>query len=174
MPRNFAHTFDQENSQQAQPTTSGYFSNVVPIYDQSDSSNSSIARRRQFTVADVLSQSRRSSQAPSNPSPSHSTSQSTQLPFGLVDLNQHQESYTSNNPHVYSVDIPTPDVTPPTTRLPTPPLSLPKISTKSLPAVTTYSFEERTFARRLSRTALEAGFHLLSNSKSVTPVRTKL
>ncbi|EFQ91623.1 hypothetical protein PTT_11477 [Pyrenophora teres f. teres 0-1] len=160
-----------QQTQSGHSPTDGYVSNVVPVYDQSDSSNSGIVRRRQFTVADVLSQPRRSSHAPSNPSPSHSTPQSMQLPFGLADLfSQQQQPYTPQNPHVYSVDIPTPDVTPPTTRLPTPPLSLPKISTQSLPAVTTYSFEERTFARRLSRTALEAGFHLLSNAESVTPI----
>ncbi|KAI1668174.1 bZIP transcription factor [Pyrenophora tritici-repentis] len=164
----------KDNSQQAhlgQSPTDGYFSNIVPVYDQSDSGTSGVVRRRQFTVSDVLSHSRRSSYAPSNSSPSHSTPQSVQLPFGLVDLlSQQQQPYTPHNVNVYSVDIPTPDVTPPTTRLPTPPLSVPKISTKSLPAVTTYSFEERTFARRLSRTALEAGFHLLSNAKSVTPI----
>ncbi|KAF2637430.1 hypothetical protein P280DRAFT_103389 [Massarina eburnea CBS 473.64] len=87
---------------------------------------------------------------------------SESLPFGLVDLlSRQQYSGPGSNPHIYSVDIPTPEATPPTKRLPTPPY-LPSLSTKTMVPPWTYSHDETTFARRLTRAALETGFHLLS------------
>ncbi|KAF2677534.1 hypothetical protein K458DRAFT_319319 [Lentithecium fluviatile CBS 122367] len=90
-------------------------------------------------------------------------STSQQLPFGLVDiLSRQQYSAPGNQPsQIYSVNIPTPDMTPPYLRLPTPP-QLPSLSLKSLAPAWTYSHDETTFARRLTRAALETGFHLLS------------
>jgi len=91
-----------------------------------------------------------------------------ELPFGLVDIR------TSNGspfqpPQIYSFSIPTPDVTPPMTRVPTPPLPR-ELSTRVFNW--TYSLEETTFARRLNRAALEAGFHML-NSRNVRPAKVK-
>ena len=86
------------------------------------------------------------------------------LPFGLVDILSDREFKPPNslNPHVYSVNIPTPRTTPPINRLATPPyLSL---TTKSPKPAWTYSHDETTFARRLTRATLETGFHLLSSA----------
>jgi hypothetical protein len=82
------------------------------------------------------------------------------LPFGLIDvLSRRQYSAPGNQTqNIYSVSIPTPDVSPPYTRLPTPPL----LSLKSLTPSWTYSHDETTFARRLTRASLEAGFRILS------------
>lgn len=86
------------------------------------------------------------------------------LPFGLLELStQSQAPHFQPPSHTYTVNIPTPDVTPPTTRLSTPPM-LPSINTKTLKPVWTYSHEETTFARRLTRAALETGFHVLSSA----------
>lgn len=86
------------------------------------------------------------------------------LPFGLVDMVPKQTRDLSN-PHRFSAQIVTPGVTPPTTRLSTPPLfpSLSSLSTRSLDPTWTYSHEETDFARRLNRAALEGGFHVLSS-----------
>ncbi|KAF1851507.1 uncharacterized protein K460DRAFT_36250 [Cucurbitaria berberidis CBS 394.84] len=139
-----------------------YFSHPAGTFGQTDSTTS-LVRRRQFTVGDVLDQSR-SSQA-STYQQSTQPQQPTQLPFGLVDLlGEHPTPFTPLNPHIYSVNIPTPDFTPPTTRLSTPPLQLPNpLLSKTLKSITTYSFDETTFARRLTRASLEAGFQLLSS-----------
>jgi hypothetical protein len=85
------------------------------------------------------------------------------LPFGLVDILSRQQYSVpgSQSPHIYSVSIPTPDVSPPYTRLPTPP-QLPSLSLKSLSPTWTYSHDETTFARRLTRASLETGFQLLT------------
>jgi len=85
------------------------------------------------------------------------------LPFGLVDILSRQPYPVSGNspPNIYSVSIPTPDVSPPYMRLPTPP-QLPSLSLKTLAPTWTYSPDETTFARRLTRASLETGFQLLS------------
>ncbi|KAI4957517.1 hypothetical protein J4E86_004655 [Alternaria arbusti] len=146
-------------------TPDSYLAHISAAYGNVDSRRSDLVGCRQFGAGAVFDQSHRSSQPPADPSPSHTSSQPTQLPFGLVDLlSQHQPPYATSNLHTYSVRVPTPEATPPTNRLPTPPLS--KLTSKTLPPVTTYSFQETTFARRLSRAALEAGFHLLSNAQA--------
>jgi hypothetical protein len=127
------------------------------------SQNSSLVPRRQYTIGEVWDQSRNSSYQP----PALTSQSSDSLPFGLVDiLNQHG-SY-SPNPHIFPVTIPTPDVTPPMTRLHTPPLQLPSLTSKTIAPVFTYSYDETTFARRLTRATLECGFQILS-SASVRP-----
>lgn len=87
-----------------------------------------------------------------------------QLPFGLVDIITEDLKPLSphQNPTIFSVNIPTPRQTPPLSRLPTPPYM--SISTKTPKPFWTFSHEETTFARRLTRAALETGFHLLSHS----------
>jgi hypothetical protein len=81
------------------------------------------------------------------------------LPFGLVELPSRQQHSTQGQP--YSVSIPAPDVSSPYIRLPTPrqPSSL---SFRNPAPTWTYSHDETTFARRLTRASLETGFHLLS------------
>ncbi|KAH7394454.1 hypothetical protein BKA66DRAFT_509725 [Pyrenochaeta sp. MPI-SDFR-AT-0127] len=145
---------------EAQPDD--YFSQPSSAFGERGST-ASLVRRRQFTVGDIIDQSR------SQTSSDHQSTQqdrSIPLPFGLLDiLSSTQAPFTPPNPHIFSVNIPTPEITPPTTRLPTPPLSLPNIlSTKNLPSVTTYSFDETTFARRLTRAAIETGFQILSTA----------
>lgn len=88
------------------------------------------------------------------------------LPFGLVDL-QPNVVFSPTHPQFFSASVPTPDVTPPMTRLNTPPLKLPNISSifeKTVSSAPIYSFDEKTFARRLTRAALEKGFQLLSTA----------
>lgn len=137
--------------------------NFFSTFNNGSFSNS-LMSRRQLMVGEVFDQPRTSS---SYPQPTPTTSQhQAQLPFGLVDLlGQPQNSYTSTNPHIYSVNIPTPDVSPPTTRLTTPPLHLPPI-TRGLAPAFTYSHDETNFARRLTRAALESAFQLLSSVNS--------
>ncbi|KAF2471003.1 uncharacterized protein BDR25DRAFT_334155 [Lindgomyces ingoldianus] len=93
----------------------------------------------------------------------HNNTSSEQLPFGLVDLLTRDCSQYQSNPQIYSVNIPSPELTPPLSRLHSPPL-LPSLSTKTPAPIYTYSQQETTFARRLTRAALECGFHLLSSA----------
>ncbi|KAF2112040.1 hypothetical protein BDV96DRAFT_167888 [Lophiotrema nucula] len=117
--------------------------------------DSSLVRMRQrpLTVGQVLDQSRSQTLNSNN----------SDLPFGLMDIIMRDQNTYSSNYQINPVNIPTPDVTPPTTRLSTPPL-LPSLTSKSLTTPWTYSHDETTFARRLTRAALETGFHLLSSA----------
>jgi hypothetical protein len=76
------------------------------------------------------------------------------------------DPYTPLNPDIFPVLIPTPEVTPPVTRLPTPPTLLPSLSNKTIAPIFTYSHDETTFARRLTRAAIETGFHILSSANT--------
>ncbi|KAF2268240.1 hypothetical protein CC78DRAFT_18201 [Lojkania enalia] len=122
-------------------------------FESAKESNLTTARLRPITVGQVLDQSRSRTDASDN---------DLHLPFGLVDLMDDHQSYSPDR-QIFSVGIPTPDVTPPNTRLSTPPL-LPELSTKSLAPIWTYSHDETSFARRLTRASLETGFHLLSSA----------
>lgn len=78
-----------------------------------------------------------------------------ELPFGLIDIrSEHLGFNTPGNA--------TPRTTPSITRLSTPPLIPPLVTTPAVPDWT-YSHDETTFSRRLTRAAFEAAFHLLSN-----------
>jgi hypothetical protein len=150
---------EKESTQtiQTQTQPDNYFQTMRGPFAQAN--HTSHVARRQFTVGDVLDQSRNSS-IHYQPTASHQLPE--QLPFGLVDLlNQQEHPFTSPHTQIYSVNIPTPDVTPPLTRLSTPPLPL---TNKTLAPVFTYSHDEPTFARRLTRSALEKAFHLLSQA----------
>jgi hypothetical protein len=136
-----------------------YFQNMPGAFAQAH--NSSPVARRQYTVGEVWDQSRNPSYQP----PAVTSQSSDSLPFGLVDILNQQGSY-SPNPQIFPVTIPTPDVTPPMTRLPTPPLQLPSLTNKTIAPVSTYSHDETTFARRLTRAALECAFHILSNANA--------
>jgi hypothetical protein len=123
--------------------------------------STSLLPRRQFTIGEMFDQSRNATSnygtrpaSPPQPPP---------LPFGMVNMINGQNPYATTNPRIYSVNIPTPEVSPPITRLATPPLQLPPLM-KSLAPDFTYSHDETNFARRLTRAALETGFHLLSSA----------
>lgn len=134
-----------------------YFQNMQGAFAHTQ--NSSLVPRRHYTIGEVWDQSRNSA---SLYQPTSTTTRSPDpLPFGLVDIPNQHGSY-SPNPQIFSVNIPTPDVTPPVTRLPTPPLQLPSLTNKTVTPAFTYSYDETTFARRLTRAALEAGFQILS------------
>ncbi|KAJ4358267.1 uncharacterized protein N0V89_002847 [Didymosphaeria variabile] len=86
------------------------------------------------------------------------------LPFGLLDILSRQEFKppSPQNRSIFSVNIPTPRTTPPIPRLPSPTYG--NLTTKSPKPIWTYSHDETTFARRLTRASLETGFHLLSSA----------
>jgi hypothetical protein len=87
------------------------------------------------------------------------------LPFGLVAPGREHSPQFS---FAVSTNIPTPDLSPPTTGVCTPPTcALPNmVASRGLPSITTYSFEETSFARRLTRATTEAAYHLLCQPSS--------
>jgi hypothetical protein len=87
------------------------------------------------------------------------------LPFGLVAPGREHSPQFS---FAVSTNIPTPDLSPPTTGICTPPTcALPNmVASRGLPSITTYSFEETSFARRLTRATTEAAYHLLCRPSS--------
>ncbi|KAF1971603.1 hypothetical protein BU23DRAFT_555779 [Bimuria novae-zelandiae CBS 107.79] len=94
------------------------------------------------------------------------------VPFGIMDILSRQEfkppTPSNPNPNVFFVAIPTPRASPPMTRFPTPPyLSL---TTKTPKPIWTYSHEETTFGRRLTRASLEMGFHTLGAAHQISTV----
>lgn len=154
---------DKGASQQEEQSTNGSFFPIVPNSPRELARQHALVRARPMTVGEIFDQQR--------------TQADQQLPFGLMDMQGWSRPEVSNhqNPHTFPVNIPTPDISPlispPTGRLPTPPFipALSKTPTISLTTKTvkpdwTYSFDETTFARRLTRAALETGFHLLSNA----------
>ncbi|KAF2853603.1 hypothetical protein T440DRAFT_312119 [Plenodomus tracheiphilus IPT5] len=149
----------QPNSLQ-QPHSSNFFAHVSNTFGQ-DVTTSSLVRHRQSTIGDILDQ--RNVSLPQQQS-IISSSHSQQLPFGLLDLlSQQQASFqpSSSSPHLYSITVPTANGSPPIMRSATPPSQLsPSSSTPS--GIRTYSFEETSFGRRLTRRSLEVGFQLLS------------
>lgn len=135
-----------------------YFAPITQTpYEAATQSSLTRVRSRPMTIGQIYDQSKL--QTDNNKS-------DQQLPFGLVDIimrDRDQWSYPSSpprNPQVFSINIPSPNITPPLTRLPTPP----SLSTRTLAPNWTYSHDETTFARRLTRAALETGFHLLSTA----------
>jgi hypothetical protein len=82
------------------------------------------------------------------------------LPFGLIAPGREDSPQFS---FAVSTNIPTPDLSPPTTGVCTPPTcALPNMmASRGLPSITTYSYEEISFARRLTRATTEAAYHLL-------------
>ena len=133
---------------------------------------SSVHHRYQFTVGEVLDQSRSMSaphwSRPKEDQPQQQQRQQRQmLPFGLVDLPSREQS-PFVSPYIFPVNIPAMGVElPPAPRhlpeKPSFPLAMP-LTTKTLSPTCTYSYEEVTFARRLMRATLESGFLLLCNS----------
>ncbi|KAF1923656.1 uncharacterized protein M421DRAFT_306905 [Didymella exigua CBS 183.55] len=150
-----------------------YLTNISSsTYDLPESNNrSSLVRRWQFTVGEVLDQSK----SMGTPQQSQVTGdhyhqgqkQQQSLPFGLVDLPSREQS-PFVPPYIFSVSVPTLGAErPPTPRSLSGKISYSSgtsLSTKTLSPNYTYSFEEVTFARRLMRATLESGFLLLSKS----------
>jgi hypothetical protein len=98
--------------------------------------------------------------------PSNDNSQSSEaLPFGLVDFTHRPYSPPlDHHPHIYNVSIPSPLLNS-RAKLPSPPpLPIHSLTTKTPKPAWTYSHDEVTFARRLTRASLETGFHLLSGA----------
>lgn len=160
----------------AQPES--YLTNISSsMYDLPDAkSQSSEIRRWQFTVGEVLDQSR----SMAAPQQRHAMTDQTQhrqqqyqqqqqqlLPFGLVDLPSREQS-PFVPPYIFPVGVPALGAElPPTPRSFSDKISQhmdASLNTKTLSPSYTYSFEEVSFARRLMRATLEAGFLLLCNS----------
>lgn len=155
------------------PAADNCLSHISATYAHIDSGRSSLVPYSHLPADSIFNPSIRTSQLPVDPPPSRTSLRPAQLPFGLVDLSsQDQAPFTQSSLHTTPVRVPSPEVTPPANMLPTPPPS--NSPRKALPAVTTYSFEETTFARRLSRRAVEKGFHLLSRANDGPMVRTQL
>ena len=102
-------TENNVHSIQPQIQPDNYFQNIHGAFGQSQTA--SLIPRRQFTMGEVWDQSKN---AASNYQP-QATANTSSLPFGLLDiLNQQQESYPVSQPQVFQLNIPTPDLTPPT------------------------------------------------------------
>jgi hypothetical protein len=152
-------------SRQEGQSTTGSFFPMVPNSPHEAARQDALIRARPMTMGEIWDQQR--------------DQPDQQLPFGLMDIQKQgwsRDDFSNpQNLNTFSVNIPTPDISPlispPTGRLPTPPLipalsttSATSLTTKTLKAPWTYSYDETTFARRLTRAALETGFHLLSNA----------
>lgn len=139
-------------------------------------SQSSVVRRNLFSVGEVLDQSRSMSapyqlqptdeQAQQQEQQQQQQQQSQPLPFGLVDLPSREQS-PFVPPYIFPVNVPAIGA-----ELPPPHHQTLKaayysgastLATRTLSPGYTYSYDEITFARRLMRATLEAGFLLLSN-----------
>ncbi|KAF9691902.1 hypothetical protein EKO04_009871 [Ascochyta lentis] len=157
-----------------QPQT--YFSHISSSsYNLPEPSNNPQLLPRQFTVGEVQDQpssANRSYQSHLTNEQSQAQQQQQQqeqpLPFGLVDIPSREQS-PFVPPYIFPVDIPAMGAELPpaprhslktTTSRP----SISTLSTRTLPPAFTYSFDEVTFARRLTRATIEAGFLLLSTS----------
>ncbi|KAF2623041.1 hypothetical protein BU25DRAFT_200455 [Macroventuria anomochaeta] len=164
---------EQTRSQSDIPQAQSYLSHISSSsYKLPEPNNeSSLARRYQFTVGEVLDQSRSRSGSYQPRATDDQTQQEQQqeqqlLPFGLVDLpNREQSPFVP--PYIFPVNFPAmgaelppaPRQSPKTVTYPLPS----SLTTKTLSPGYTYSYEEVTFARRLMRATLEFGFLLLCN-----------
>jgi hypothetical protein len=165
------HSNKQVRPQVDATQSQGYFSHIssssyaLPETDD----GSSVVHRRPFTVTDILDQSTLTHTSYQPQTTNNQSAQQQQqrqeqpLPFGLVDLPSREQS-PFVPPYIFPVNIPAigAEIPPPTLRQSLPPTI--SLRTKTLSPIFTYSHEEVTFARRLMRATLEAGFHLLSAS----------
>ncbi|KAF2017628.1 hypothetical protein BU24DRAFT_154524 [Aaosphaeria arxii CBS 175.79] len=133
------------------PTEQSYY----PTMASSMADSSIVSTRPRLTIGQTMDQNRLQGYGSTE-----------ELPFGLIDLmspgsglpRPHQQ------PQVFRVDVPTSIINTPPLKQPSPPF-LSSISTRSVKPDWTYSHDEVTFARRLTRSALEAAFHMLSNAQ---------
>lgn len=173
------------SSQQTQPARvetvsqpESYFTHISSSSYElpGDADESRLVRRYQHTMGEVMEQSRSMSQSRRPEDQSHLQQQQqqrrqqqqqqeqqkqTQLPFGLLDLPSREQS-PFMPPYIFPVGIPALGAElPPPGKAPYP-YSTP-LPTTSLSPASTYSYQESTFARRLTRTTLEAAVLLLSS-----------
>jgi hypothetical protein len=168
-----SRTVEQAHPNTAATQPESYLTNISSsTYDLPEpGSQSNPIRRWQFAVGEVLDQSK-SMSAPQQPQATSDQNQQQQqqqlLPFGLVDLPSREQS-PFVPPYIFPVGVPALGAElPPTPRSFSDKVSYTldtSLSTKTLSPSYTYSFEEVTFARRLMRATLEAGFLLLCNSE---------
>ena len=155
-PTNVKSTNEPQDQEQS---SLGSFFPLFRHSAQGTAKQNALVRSRAMTVGEIFDQQR------SQPD--------QQLPFGMMDLApwSRQNNISHQEPDIFSVNIPSTSITPTNHRLPTPPL-IPALSDpstiisipKTVKPTWTYSYDETTFARRLTRAALETGFHLLSNA----------
>ena len=149
-----------------------YFTHISSSTYKLPGSNkrSSLTRKYQFSVGEILDQSRSSSVSYQSLATDDQFEQQQQpqqpLPFGLVDLPSREQS-PFVPPYIFPIDVPAMGAElPPVPRHFSRTVTYPKtttLTTKTLPSSYTYSYDEVTFARRLIRATLETGFLLLSN-----------
>lgn len=133
---------------------------LLPNFNTDQAKQDGLVQYRRSQGPDVFTQGVSWSQVPlEEERPSNQP-----LPFGLLDILSRQEFKPPSPPNlnIFSVNIPTPRTTPPMPRLPSPAYG--GLTTRSPKPMWTYSHDETTFARRLTRASLETGFHLLGSA----------
>ncbi|KAF2450523.1 hypothetical protein P171DRAFT_141247 [Karstenula rhodostoma CBS 690.94] len=132
---------------------------LLPNFNAEQAKQGGLVQYRRSQMPDLFTQGVSWTEASLDERPSEQP-----LPFGLLDILSQQEFKPPNpqNPNIFSVNTPTPRITPPTHHLPSPTYG--SLMTKSLRPIWTYSHDETTFARRLIRASLETAFHFLSSA----------
>ncbi|KAL1612806.1 hypothetical protein SLS60_001035 [Paraconiothyrium brasiliense] len=132
---------------------------LLPNFNAEQAKQGGLVQYRRPQMPDLFTQGVSWAQASIDERPSDQP-----LPFGLLDILSRQEFKppSPQNRNIFSVNIPTPRTTPPMPRLPSPTYG--NLTTKSPKPIWTYSHDETTFARRLTRASLETGFHLLGSA----------
>ncbi|KAL5398100.1 hypothetical protein PMIN06_010435 [Paraphaeosphaeria minitans] len=132
---------------------------LLPSYNAEQAKQGSLVQYRRPQMPDLFTQGVSWTQASLDERPSEQP-----LPIGLLDILSQQEFKLPNsqNPNIFSVNIPTPRATPPMPRLASPIYG--SLTTNNPKSKWTYSHDETTFARRLTRASLETGFHLLGSA----------
>ncbi|KAH6643199.1 hypothetical protein C7974DRAFT_119410 [Boeremia exigua] len=175
--QSWSHSAASEITEQAQPKVAAtqpgsYLAHISSSsYSLPEPNNrSGLVRRYRDPLDEALEQSRPLSalhqfQAARDPPRTQQQQQELlpkqPLPFGLVDIPSREQS-PFLPPYIFPVNVPAIGA-----ELPPPPRQKPLFPsatsiTKTLSPSYTYSYEEVTFARRLTRATLESGFLLLS------------
>ncbi|KAK7186290.1 BZIP family transcription factor [Paraphaeosphaeria sporulosa] len=132
---------------------------LLPNFNAEQAKQGGLVQYRRPQIPDLFTQGASWAQASLDERPSEQP-----LPFGLLEILSQQEFKPPNpqNPNIFSVSIPTPRATPPMPRIPSPTYG--SLTTRTPKPMWTYSHDETTFARRLTRASLETGFHLLGSA----------
>jgi hypothetical protein len=150
------------------PQPGSYLSRISSSsYDLPESNNhNSLTRRYHYTVGEVLDQSRSAKLSYQSRVTEEGTHEQQQqdnpasLPFGLLDIPSREQS-PFVPPYIFPIDVPAMGA-----ELPPPARAHQSYTLLTdatpMPALS-YSYEEVTFARRLTRATLEAGILLLSS-----------
>lgn len=149
------------------PQPGSYLSHISSSsYDLPEPNNHDLVRRYRYTVGEVIDQSRSmrdSHQSRVTEERTHEQQQQNNqasLPFGLLDLPSREQS-PFVPPYIFPINVPAMGA-----ELPPPAKahqSYPLLSEATPMPTMSYSYEEVTFARRLTRATLEAGILLLSS-----------